>query len=54
MKKRVKEKNNSIKKGYMILSNNKKIDLEKRFNNYIGKNHALDFKWDDSMGKEIW
>ena len=35
-------------------SNNKKISLKERFNNYTGKNLAKEFEWDESVGNEIW
>ena len=35
-------------------SNNNKISLKERFDNYNGENHAKDFSWDENVGKEIW
>ena len=35
-------------------SKNSKISLEKLFNEYNGENHAKDFEWDHSKGREIW
>ena len=35
-------------------SNNNKISLKERFNNYTGKNLAKEFEWDESVGNEIW
>lgn len=33
---------------------NSKISLEERFAQYDGENLAKEFKWDESVGKEIW
>ena len=35
-------------------SNNKKISLKERFDNYNGKNLAKEFDWGEAVGKEIW
>ena len=35
-------------------SNNKKISLEERFNNYDGEDLTKEFEWDEARGKELW
>jgi len=35
-------------------SNNRKISLRDRFENYEGENLAKEFSWDSPRGKEIW
>ena len=35
-------------------SNNKKISLEERFNNYNGEDLTKEFEWDEARGKELW
>ncbi len=36
------------------ISNKKKIDLKKLFEEYKGPNLAKEFEWDDARGNEIW
>ena len=35
-------------------SNNRKISLKERFDNYEGDMFVADFEWDDARGREIW
>ena len=35
-------------------SDNKKISLEERFNNYNGEDLTKEFEWDEARGKELW